>query len=47
MIQHQTHILDIIYISDPKYQVILTSSHDSYVRGWKATTSGFVLAPQP
>jgi len=37
----------LLYINDPKYQVLLTSSHDGYVRGWRYQSSGFVLANQP
>ncbi|KAL4503262.1 hypothetical protein ABPG72_000868 [Tetrahymena utriculariae] len=43
----KTMILDILYIPDKKYQVLLTSSNDKYVRGWKHSSNGWVLASQP
>ncbi|CAD8135461.1 unnamed protein product [Paramecium pentaurelia] len=46
-IEKKTKILTMLYIDDPKYQVLLTSTHDGYVRGWRYQSSGFVLANQP
>ncbi|EGR33574.1 hypothetical protein IMG5_048910 [Ichthyophthirius multifiliis] len=43
----KTMILDILYIPDKKYQILLTSSNDKYVRGWKNTSNGWILACQP
>ena len=36
-----------LYINDKKYQVLLTSTNDKFVRGWRQTTNGWVLASQP
>lgn len=47
VIDRKTIILDMLYIKDKKYQVLLTSSNDGYVRGWRYTSNGFVLAFQP
>ena len=47
VIDRKTIILDMLYIKDKKYQVLLTSSNDGYVRGWRYTSNGFVLAVQP
>lgn len=35
------------YLKDKKYQILLTSSNDGFVRGWRYTSNGFVLAVQP
>ena len=47
VIERRTKVLDILYISDSKYQVLLTSTNDGYIRGWRYTSNGFVLANQP
>jgi len=47
VIDRKTIILDMYYIKDKKYQILLTSSNDGYVRGWRYTSNGFVLAMQP
>lgn len=47
LIQPKTSILDILYLSEQKYQVLLTATNDGYIRGWKHTTNGWVLANQP
>ena len=36
-------LLDIIYIPAP-YDVVVTSSSDRSIRGWRHTNSGFVLS---
>ncbi|CAD8044697.1 unnamed protein product [Paramecium primaurelia] len=46
-IEKKTQILSMLYIDDPKYQILLTSTHDGYVRGWRYQSSGFVQANQP
>ena len=46
-IERKTKILDILYIPDAKYQVLLTSTNDGFVRGWRHTNNGFILAYQP
>ncbi|CAD8133059.1 unnamed protein product [Paramecium octaurelia] len=46
-IEKKTQILAMLYIDDPKYQILLTSTHDGYVRGWRYQSSGFVQANQP
>ena len=46
-IERKTKILDILYLPDPKYLILLTSSNDGFVRGWRYTNNGFVLANQP
>ncbi len=40
-------ILDMIYICDEKYNMLLTSSSDSIIRGWDVTSNTPVLAKQP
>ena len=42
-----TRILDILYIPDPKYNLLLTSTSDGFVKGWRYNQSMFVLATQP
>jgi WD40 repeat protein len=39
--------LDILYLGEKKYKILLVSTSDGYVRGWKYTQSGFLLATQP
>ncbi|KRX07968.1 WD40-repeat-containing domain [Pseudocohnilembus persalinus] len=46
-IDYKTTILDILYIPDKKYQVLLTATTDCFVRGWKQSSNGWVLAAQP
>lgn len=36
-----------LYIPDKKYKVLLVSTSDGYVRGWKYSQNGIVLATQP
>lgn len=40
-------MLDILYLSEKKYKILLVSTSDGYVRGWKHTQNGFILATQP
>jgi hypothetical protein len=47
VINRKTMILDIHFIKDAKYQVLLTSSNDGYVRGWKLTNDAYKLAQHP
>jgi WD40 repeat protein len=47
VIPTDTIILDIFYITDPKYRVLLTSTNDGVIRGWKFQGTSYVLAPQP
>ena len=37
VIPRTTMILDILWIPDKKYEVLLTSTNDKFVRGWKCT----------
>ena len=43
----KTMILDIYYIKEKKYNTLLTSTSDGFVKGWRYTQNGFVLATQP
>lgn len=36
-----------IYLDDKKYKTLLVSTSDGYIRGWKFSQNGFVLASQP
>jgi hypothetical protein len=40
----KTMILDIYYIKEAKYNTLLTSTSDGFVKGWRFTPNGFVLA---
>lgn len=41
-------VLDMLYINDDKYHLLVTATSDGFVRGWKfSTATGFVLASQP
>ena len=40
-------ILDMIYISDKKYKVLVISTSDGIVRGWKYHQGSFIRATQP
>jgi len=40
-------VLDMLYLSDKKYKILLVSTSDGYVRGWKHTPNGIQLAFQP
>lgn len=43
----EVRVLDILYLNEKKYQIFLVSTSDGYVRGWKYSQNGFVLATQP
>ena len=43
----EVRVLDILYLDDRKYQSLLVATSDGFVRGWKHTQNGFVLANQP
>eukprot|EP00919_Chromeraceae_sp_WS-2016_P078440 GHVR01185871.1.p1 GENE.GHVR01185871.1~~GHVR01185871.1.p1 ORF type:complete len:101 (-),score=2.52 GHVR01185871.1:1527-1829(-) len=36
-----------IYLNEKKYKILLVSTSDGYVRGWKYSQNGFILANQP
>jgi hypothetical protein len=36
-----------LYIPDKKYKVLVVSTSDGFVKGWKHHQGGFVLATQP
>jgi hypothetical protein len=36
-----------IYLPEKKYKILLVSTSDGYVRGWKNNQNGFYLANQP
>lgn len=40
-------IIDMLYIPDKKYKVLVVSTSDGFVKGWKYHQGGFVLATQP
>lgn len=40
-------VLDMLYLPDKKYRLLLVATSDGYVRGWKYTTNGIILASQP
>jgi hypothetical protein len=40
-------VLDMLYLSDKKYKLLLVATSDGYVRGWKYTQNGIVMANQP
>lgn len=40
-------VLDMLYIPEKKFKVLLVSTSDGYVRGWKHSQNGYVLATQP
>lgn len=44
---YKTVILDMIYINDGKYNMLMTSSSDCTVRGWDISSSIASLAKQP
>ena len=47
IIPTNVRILDMIYISDKKYKILVTSTSDGIIRGWKYHQSGFIRATQP
>ena len=40
-------VLDMLYLPDKKYKLLLVATSDGYVRGWKSSQNGIVLATQP
>lgn len=40
----KARILDMLYIDDKKYNVLVTSSDDGFIRCWKYSSNGFVSA---
>lgn len=47
VIPTEVRVLDMIYLSEKKYKVLLVSTSDGYIRGWKYSQNGFYLANQP
>lgn len=47
VIPTEVRVLDMIYLSEKKYKILLVSTSDGYVRGWKYSQNGFYLANQP
>lgn len=45
--EYKNVILDMIYINDGKYNMLITSSTDYMVRGWDISSNLPVLAKQP
>ena len=43
----EVRVLDMLYLSEQKYKVLLVSTSDGYVRGWKYSQNGYYLANQP
>ena len=44
LIHKKTMILDMIYIKEKKYQVLITANNAKTVTAWRYTTNGFVMA---
>lgn len=42
-----TRILDMIYLSDEKYKVLMTSTSDGMIRGWTYSNGSWGIAYQP
>lgn len=47
VIPTDVRVLDMIYLTEKKYRILLVSTSDGFVRGWKYGQNGFVLANQP
>lgn len=47
VIPTEVRVLDMIYLSEKKYQILLVSTSDGFIRGWKHSQNGFYLANQP
>lgn len=45
--EYKNVILDMIYVNDGKYDMLITSSTDFMVRGWDISSNIPVLAKQP
>lgn len=47
VVPRRTYVLDILYVADPKYRVLMVSTEDGMIRGWKFQGTSYILAPQP
>ena len=47
VIPTEVRVLDMIYLHESKYRVLLVSTSDGYVRGWKHSQNGYYMANQP
>jgi len=47
LIEQRCALLDVLYIADKKYEVLITSTNDGYIRGWRANNNTWSLAFQP
>jgi hypothetical protein len=45
--EYKNILLDMIYINDSKYNMLITSSTDFVIRGWDVSSNLPVLARQP
>ena len=45
--EYKNILLDMIYINDSKYNMLITSSTDLVIRGWDVSSNLPVLARQP
>ena len=45
--EYKNVILDMIYINDSKYNMLITSSTDFMIKGWDITSNTPQLAKQP
>jgi hypothetical protein len=44
---YKNTVLDAIYIEDPKYQMLIISCSDKYIRGYNVSGNTPVIAQQP
>lgn len=47
MAEYKNVVLDMIYIHDSKYNMLITSSSDFMIKGWDVSSNIPVLAKQP
>ena len=47
VLKTDTRILDIVYIPDERYKLLVTSTSDGMVRGWRFNNGSWMLAYQP
>lgn len=47
VVSTEIRILDMVYLPDEKYKMLVTSTSDGVVRGWKFQSTAFQLAEQP
>jgi hypothetical protein len=40
-------VLDMVYLPENKYKMLMVSTSDGFIRGWKYNQNGFTLAMQP